>query len=215
MNDERGTMKQKEAAIRRCFPFLVQRSAITVHPAEGGATAAAPPAMTTSLATLLTSHILQEGEIVLLIAKPSLWYILLSGLRFLAFVLILMIGATLLDDRMPGKNIVYLDAGIFLISGRVMWAILQWMGRVYVLTDRRILVLTGVFTIDVFDCPLRKVARTRILYSNSERVLRLGTIQIIPDHDEMPDGLWLMVHHPIETHDQIVAAVNRAKLGMM
>ncbi len=192
--------------------FRIQNSEFR---AEGSAAAAAPPTITTSLTTLLTSHILQDGEIVLLISKPSLWYILLSGLKFLAFVLILMIGATLLDERMPGKNILYLDAGIFLISGRLMWAILQWMGRIYVLTDRRILVLSGVFTIDIFDCPLRKVARTRILYSTSERLLRLGTIQIIPSHDETPDGLWLMVHHPLETHDQIVAAVNRSKQGMM
>jgi len=195
--------------------FRIPRSAFDCHPAEGSAAAAAPPVITTSLATLLTAHILQDGEIVLLIVKPSLWYIVLSGLRFLAFVLILMIGATLLDDRMPGRNIVYLDAGMFLLSGRIMWAVLQWMGRVYVLTDRRILALSGVFTIDVFDCPLRKVARTRILYSTRERVMRLGSIHIIPSDDELPDGLWLMIPRPAETHESVVAAINRAKQGMM
>jgi len=185
----------------------------TVHAAEGSAAAAAAPPITTSLATLLTSHILQDGEIVLLILKPSLWYIVASCARFLAGVLILVIGSILLSDRVPGRQLTYIDAGIFLIAGRIMWAILQWMGRVYVLTDRRIVVLGGVFTIDIFDCPLRKVARTRILYSARERILRLGTIQIIPGGDDMPDGLWQMIARPMEIHEAMVAAINRAKQG--
>jgi hypothetical protein len=196
--------------------FCIHHSALTPtsHAVEGGsAAAAATPAISTSLATLLTSHILQDGEIVLLILKPSLWYMLLSGLRFFGVVLFLMIAATLWDERMPGKNIVYVDVGIFLMAGRMMWAILQWMGHVYVLTDRRILTLAGVFSIDVFDCPLRKVARTRILHTAAERILRLGTIQIIPQHDELPDGLWQMIAHPMEVHESVVAAINRTKQG--
>ena len=34
-----------------------------------------PRSTRTSLATLLTSHILRDGELVLLILKPSLWFI--------------------------------------------------------------------------------------------------------------------------------------------
>lgn len=190
------------------------QSAIPVHPAEGSA-AATPvqPGLTTSLATLLTSHILQDGEIVLLILKPSVWFVLISCLRFLATVLIFIIGSILLDERLPYKSIVYVDVGIFLIAGRVMWSVLNWMGRVYVLTDRRIITLSGVFTIDIFDCPLRRVARTRIVYSTRERVLRLGSIQIIPSDEELPDGLWQMVARPLEVHESIVAAINRTKAG--
>src|SRR4029079_5440855 len=69
--------------------------------------AIAPPRSATSIATVLTSHLLQDGEVVLLILKPSLWFILLSALRFVAVVLILMIAARLLDQRLPGGNLAY------------------------------------------------------------------------------------------------------------
>jgi hypothetical protein len=184
-----------------------------IHLAEGAPAAAVPvPALTSSLATLFTQHILQDGEIVLLILKPSVWFILISAMRFLAAVLIFVIAAALLDERLP-KNVVYVEVGIFIMAGRVMWAILQWMGQVYVLTDRRIITLSGVFSIDVFDCPLRKVARTRIVYTTRERVFRVGTIQFIPGSDDMPDSLWQMVAKPAEVHEMVVATINKGKAG--
>jgi hypothetical protein len=187
-----------------------------VHAAEGGSAAAVParPTMASSLATLFTTHILQDGEIVLLIVKPSAWFILVSPMRFLAAVLIFVIAGVLLGGRLEGKNLLYfIDVGIFLMAGRLMWATLQWMGQVYVLTDRRILTLSGIFSIDIFDCPLRKVARTRIAYTTRERVFRLGTIQIIPSSDEMPDSAWQMVAKPAEVHEMLVATINKSKQG--
>ena len=195
-------------------PNHIAKPQAGIHAAEGAPAVVVParPAMTSSLATLFTSHILQDGEIVLLILKPSMWFILVSTMRFLAGILILVIAAALLDERLP-KYMVYVDAGIFVMAGRVMWATLQWMGQVYVLTDRRIITLSGVFSIDVFDCPLRKVARTRIAYTTRERVFRLGTIQIIPSSDEMPDSAWQMIAKPAEVHEMLVATINKSKQG--
>ncbi len=213
-NAECRMERQNASAANLHSAFSIQHSAFPpIHPAEGSAAAAVPPVITTSLATLLTSHILQDGEIVLMILKPSLWFLLITGLRFFAGVLIAVIAAVLFDERLMGKNIVYINIGAALIAARLMWAILLWMGRVYVLTDRRIVTLGGVFAIDIFDCPLRKVARTRIIYTTRERIFRLGTIQIIPAGDEMPDGLWQMVPRPMEVHEAIVAAINRTKQG--
>ena len=43
---------------------------------------AAPVRASSSLAALLTGHILQDGEVILLILKPSLWYIAFASMRF-------------------------------------------------------------------------------------------------------------------------------------
>jgi hypothetical protein len=180
--------------------------------AHGSAGAAAVPASSrasSSLAAIL--HLLQDGEVIQLILKPSLWFILLSTLRFAAAVLILMISAKLLDLHLPGPNLAYQELGIFVLGGRLMWAVLQWMGRWYVLTDMRIVRLAGVFSTDVFDCPLRKVARTRVLRSMRERLTRLGTIEIVPGDESAPAGYWMTIARPLEVHEQIVAAINRAK----
>jgi hypothetical protein len=87
------------------------------------------------------------------------------------------------------------------------------MSRLYILTDLRIVRISGVFTLTIFDCPLRKVARTRMLYTMRERLLRLGTIEIIPSDETYPIGAWQTIAKPLVVHDQIVAAVNRAKQG--
>jgi hypothetical protein len=182
------------------------------HPSEGGAAAAmAPPATAPPLATLLTRHILSDGELILLILKPSMWYILLSSLRFIAVVLILTIAAHMFDERLPSTTIVYVEGAIFLIAGRIMWAVLQWMGRLYILTDMRIVRIAGVFSVDVYDCPLRRVARTRLIATVKERLLRLGSIEIIPQDSSFPIGLWQTVPRPIEVNEQIVAAMDKAK----
>src|SRR5207249_1027206 len=96
--------------------------------AEGAGVATAPSA--TSLAALLSRHVLRDGELVILLLKPSLWFIPLSSLRFAAAVALLVIATRVFDEQLPPLNrLAVLEAGVFLIAGRLMWALLQWTGR--------------------------------------------------------------------------------------
>lgn len=175
--------------------------------ATGTPAADAPPTHG-SLAKLFANHILRDGEVIILALKPSIWYIVLSGWRFVAAVALAVMLCRIADDQ---HAMMYVDAGVFLIAGRVVWSLLQWMGRLYILTDMRILSLSGVFSIEVFDCPLRKVARARMLRIPLERVLRLGSIEIIPSDEVMPTGLWQTIRRPGFVHQQVLAAIRRAK----
>jgi len=171
------------------------------------------PALAGPLAALVTGHVLQDGEVILLILKPSRWFVLLTSLRWAAVIGILLALAKIYDEQLPGQNAVYVEAGVFVLAGRVMWAVLQWIGRLYVLTDLRILKLSGVFAVDIFDCPLRKVARPRILYTVRERLFGLGSIEIVPSDEDYPIDQWQIVARPREVHRQIVETINRAKQG--
>ena len=188
-----------------------------VHASETGAGAGAATAedrrraLFPSLATLLAGHVLRDGEVVLLILKPSIWFILFSVMRFSAAVLIVVIAATLWLDRHFAYHYVY--AGAFAIGARLMWAILVWIGRLYILTDCRVLRLSGVFTVEIYDCPLRKIGQTRVTYSFRERLWRLGSIDIIPADDSRPPGVWQTIRRPVEVHEQVVAAIRQAKEG--
>src|SRR5688572_29681288 len=94
-----------------------------VHASEtGAATADVEIPLVTSLAALLTRHILRDGELVILILKPSMWFIPLSAIKFIAAVLILLIVATLLDEKLPSRTIVYVELAVFVLAGRLMWA---------------------------------------------------------------------------------------------
>ncbi len=177
---------------------------------EGAAATAATTVA--SAASVLTRHVLRDGELILLTLKPSRWYIAISSLRFIAGV-VLILGALQLS-RAPGVSIRYfVDAGLFAISCRVMWAIVTWMARLYVLTDQRILRISGVFNIEIFDCPLRKVARVRLVRPLIERVLRLGTIEIEPCDTSRSGCAWQTVSRPKLVLETIQSALRRAKQG--
>lgn len=185
---------------------------VVVEASEGGvAVADDRRPMATSLATLLTRHILRDGELVLLILKPSLWFVVLAAMRFAGVVLIAVIAAKLWLK--PPVALRAAEVGAFLIAGRVMWAVLQWMGRLYVLTDLRILRLSGVFSVDIFDCALRKVGQARLHRSFRERLLRLGSIEIQPLDETCPPGEWRTIKRPDEILETIQDAIRRAKQG--
>ena len=59
--------------------------------------------------------------------------------------------------------------------------------------DGRCLACPGVFTVEIFDCPLRKIGQTRVIYSFRERLWGLGTIEITPQDETCPSGLWQTV----------------------
>ena len=200
------TKAKAQAATRVAYPPACA--------SEGAATAAARPASSTSLATLLASHILRDGEIVLLILKPSIWFILLSSLRFIAVALIVTIAAKVFNQH-AGPYRGYAELGTSVIVGRLMWATLVWMGRLYILTDMRILSISGVFNVEVFDCPLRKVARTRLIRGFEDRIVGVGSIEIIPQDESYPIGLWQTVARPKLVREQIIATIKRAKQGGM
>jgi hypothetical protein len=199
------------------MPTLVQpgRPALPdemIAAAAGDAAAAAPAVPAgASLAKLLTSHILRDGELILLILRPSLWFIPLACIQFIAAVLLLSLCAFIAANRAQAHGRVYLELAFILIFARLMVAALQWMGRLYILTELRVIRLSGVFSVDVFDCPLRKVLRTRLVSHFREKCLGVGSIEIIPYDDAAPSGVWQTVAHPLKVHDQLVAAINRAK----
>ena len=178
-----------------------------------GATATAPaaaPAVVTSTATLLTRHILRDGEIVLLIVKPSLWTIFFNCLPALAVALIVILSTILWAPHHAHLGI---EAGFMLVACCAAWAILAWTGRLYLLTDLRIVRIVGIFNPQVHDIPLRKVARTRLVASFHERLWRLGSIEIIPESDHWPWSVWQTIARPRQIHETIVRAIARAKQG--
>ncbi len=185
--------------------------------AESPAGVASPalPIRGASLATILAGHVLQDGELILMILKPSMWFIVISSLGFAAVVAIFLIAALIFTNPNPTQWFAYVETTALIIAGRLMWAMLQWMGRFYILTDMRIVRLGGVFTIELFACPLRKVARTRVVCTTRERLCRLGSIEIVPGDAAMGWGTWQTVTNPEMVHDQVTAAIDRAKQGML
>jgi hypothetical protein len=186
------------------------------HPAEGAAEvpgSGSASVRATSLATLLSSHILRDGELVLMVLKPSYWFLIFSSATFSGITVAAAILLALLD-RYHSTHF-YIQAAAFVIACRLMWAVLQWMGRLYILTDMRVMRISGVFFVDLFDCPLRKVVRTRIVSPMRERIVFVGSIEIIPKDETMATAIWETVAKPALVHEQLVSAINRARQSGM
>ncbi|HZZ43731.1 MAG TPA: PH domain-containing protein [Tepidisphaeraceae bacterium] len=181
---------------------------------ESAPAAAVPDAvMLNPLAALMTRHVLRDGEVVILMLRPSLWFIPFVCLRFAAVVLILMINAQIFNEQLHWHARLYNELGVFLLFARLMVAILQWLGRLYILTDMRVVQMVGVFAVEICECPLRKIGRVRVVYTLKERLLRLGSVEIIPFDDAFGVGLWQTVAKPKEVHLAIMQAIRRAKQG--
>jgi hypothetical protein len=88
-------------------------------------------------------------------------------------------------------------------------ALLQWVSRVYVLTNRRIMRIRGVFRASVFACPLVKVINTGVTTGPHERLTRLGSIWFNTGSDPSA-GTWHHVARPEEVHAQVRRAIERA-----
>jgi hypothetical protein len=180
-----------------------------------GADAVAQPGIVRrpTLAKLLAGHILRDGEVILLVLRPSLWFILTSSLRFVAGVLILAMGARIFVEAVQRNPWVVVQVAGAIIIGRLLWGVLQWSGKLYVLTDARVLALDGVIHVDVFDCPLRKIARARVIANTRERILWLGSIEIIPQDEDLPIGLWQTVARPRWVLKMILEQISRSRHG--
>jgi hypothetical protein len=181
----------------------------TVHPAEAGAAAGAPAARASSLGTLLGSHVLRDGELVLMILKPSFWFIIFNSFAFAVIVAFIAVVLAVIDHRMHDHF--YFEATLFFITGRLMFAVLQWMGRLYILTDLRVLRITGVFGVEIFDCPLRKVVRIRMVSASREKLVGVGSIEIIPSDEILPTAVWQTIARPREIYQRLQAAINRSR----
>jgi hypothetical protein len=183
------------------------------HHAEGatsnGETARRDPA--TRAGELLPAELLQPGETIILLLKPSVWFIVLAPLATLAILLAVTIGLAILGSKgllgVTGAELSVL--GMVLIGLRLMWQFLEWLSRVYVLTDRRVIRVMGVLRVQVFETRLQQIEQTELLLSLRERLFGLGTIAFATAGTAMVEAAWVMVPQPLEVHQRVVETLQR------
>jgi hypothetical protein len=178
--------------------------------AAPGAAAVTDATIRAPLATLVTGQVVQDGEIIHFIIKPSRWYMVLSSLLFIATVTLIVGGMQLLHWPMLLSTAGSLQLLIFLAGARLMWAALQWMGRYYILTDLRVIRLSGVFEVEILSCPLRKVKNVRRFASIAERIFGKGSLEVTADSD-CKLMYWSTISRPDKIYEQVAVAVQRAQ----
>jgi hypothetical protein len=83
----------------------------------------------------------------------------------------------------------------------VLWLGWQWLeraSRVYVLTDRRVVMIAGVLRQAVVDAPLSSVRQVSVFRSIPERLLDLGTVAFATAGTAGQDLVWRVIDRPTE-----------------
>jgi len=183
---------------------------LPARPATNGAGTAADERLVTR-SCALTRTMLADGEIVILELKPSAWFVpLVSAPMAAVGVLLLLVGETaMVDQSLPGLHPWLHYAGIWVIVLRVIWAVLQWSCRLYVLTDRRVIRQGGVLTVQVFECRLDRLQNTFIQRTLVQRFLGIGNIYFATAGTASIEAVWQHVRRPGDVHRQIIEAANR------
>lgn len=179
--------------------------------ADAGDAADAEP-MLARASAMLPAELLQPGEIIILLIKPSPWFILLAPIRFIAIVLLCALLAAQLQAR--GFNIGMdrydlIIATLAVLGLRLFWQMLEWLSHVYVLTDQRVIRIQGVLNVHLFECPLQKIQQTDLILPLIQRLFWLGSIGFATAGTAGHEAFWLMVAKPLEVHNKIVETLRR------
>lgn len=161
---------------------------------------------------ILPADLIQGGETIILLLKPSPLFIFLGCLGHMLFITGLTAVTYLAADPYLSSVINESQAlllGVLALLARLTWQMLDWYFQLYVLTDQRVITRYGILRRFVFEAPLRKLQHTYMLQSLRERVLNLGTIAFATAGTAAPESYWLMVHRPAAVHRRVVQAINR------
>ena len=91
-----------------------------------------------------------------------------------------------------------------------MQILLEWMNRLYVLTDRRVVRRRGVIRVNVFEARLDRMQQTTVVQSFRERLFGLGTIAFATAGTGSFDAVWEYLPEPYRVHADVAAAIDRA-----
>lgn len=162
----------------------------------------------------LPSHLLDGGEIVHFAIKPAPWFILLVSLRWIVAAIMLACLAWV-DGVAPYYRVAALQAAVLLAAARLGWAAMEWVSRLYVLTNRRVISIRGVTRVEIFECSLDRIQNTHVVLSPPERLARVGTVAFQTAAAGSPGGTgtWRMVAKPLEVHERLLAAIQRVRPG--
>jgi hypothetical protein len=162
-------------------------------------------------AAVLPKDLVQDDETVILMLRPSPAYVVLSSLGSLLGIALITFALAYLS-RLPWIG--WSDRQAFLLGFglaglRLGWQVLEWVTRLYILTDRRIICRGGVLRLYVFETQLRNIQHTSVFASLRERVLGLGTIGFATAGSDTFEAFWSMIRQPFAVHKAVVDAIKR------
>jgi hypothetical protein len=154
-------------------------------------------------------HLLSENEKILLTSRQH--WLLLVGAIFLEtiFILLILIGVTVAVVTFSDYPIIgtgYILLIIPIIS--MLKDILEWLNHQYLITNRRVMQVAGVFNKSVIDSSLEKVNDVKMVQSFFGRIFNFGDIEILTA-SELGTNLFRQIGDPVMFKTSMLNAKER------
>lgn len=160
---------------------------------------------------LVPANLLQDGEIVILVVKPSSWLALFSSLPVMTGAAVAALLAAVIGNYyawFPEKAAASVCLAV--LVARAMAGCWQWLGTTYVLTNRRIVIVRGVVTARWSGVLLTDVGETLMEQTAADRLVGTGNIHCFVSQARSPKLSWITVTRPEEVHPIVREAIRQA-----
>ncbi len=158
---------------------------------------------------VLPAGLVDDGELIILLIRPSLLYVPLASLGSLLIVALIMLALMYLAQFFAWTESQAVGLGVIMVIIRLSWQALEWWSSLYVLTDRRIVRCKGVMRSTVFNVMLRELKHTSVFQLTRERAAGLGSIGFATKGSDVFDAFWVMIRQPFEVHKTILETIER------
>ena len=149
--------------------------------------------------TRYVESLLGNREKIILVARQH-WFILVSAIVLEIVIILVIIGLTILAGLFWTEFALLIGAiGTILLLlplSTMFRDILDWMNRQYIVTNRRVIQISGVLNKNVTDSSLRKITDVMMSKSFFGRILNYGDIEILTA-SEFGANLFHRIEEPV------------------
>jgi hypothetical protein len=164
---------------------------------------------------IITPTVLASGEVVIFELKPSRWYVVLVSLPIgVAGLALLMLSFTPLAQVPEYWRQVGAVIGIWVLGLRILVGLMQWLGRTYVLTDRRVIVQSGVVDVQVQSQNLENIEAAFVAQAWAQKVLGIGTLFFRAAAPQNSTLAWEHIRKPDAVRERVILQIDRWKRAM-
>ncbi|GEM_PF-671804 len=172
---------------------------------------------TTGVAQALSPrNMLHENEIVILMVRPSVWYIFVTSSTFIAVViaLALLSETSQTVDRIISLPTMATITGILVFCG-LLYGVMEWIGHHYILTNCRLITIQGLLQPQISQTVLGRITDISLGQSIPQKLLHAGTMEFTFEAERMPNATWQWIRSPQRVEQQIRQAISRyrGKMG--
>jgi len=160
------------------------------------------------MAKTYVQDLMGENERILLVARQH-WFLLFSNILLeIVLIVLLIVGTAALMPILPIAVVGYILVLVPIIG--MIRDILIWSNRQYIVTNRRVIQVTGVLSKEVLDTSLERLTDVKLSQSLLGRIFDYGDIEILTA-SELGVNLFKRIGNPVGFKTAMLNA--KEKLG--